>query len=739
MTEAADGTLLPEHRDYLLRFAITPEVLDASGVCSRNGGRPPGIIFPWRGPGAEDGVPQLRPDVPRRGRDGEPIKYESPKGAQLPFNRLRDDDPAGPVVVVEGTKQQYAVLSHAPEHYAVYGVAGCWAWSGLPLDWVEEREVYLLFDGDVTSNRHVYDGLSDLRDALERNGARSVHLVVTSALGKRGVDDELARLPQEKRGRFLDRWLTQASTVWPKAPSRTSSSPYFEKGSLLALKAAKAILAKQPAAITAERKIALYQDGVYRIDGSAMITATSALLEEQHRPASRAAIEEVMFGILHRAGKVLPERGAPGLLNLADGMLDLATGTLGPHGPEHLSSVQLPVCWGDGAALCPAYEAWLAAVCPAQVDDLEEVVSTMLDPGRTPAKALFAFGPSRSGKSTLLRILQAVAGLGNCSSVSLHQLVGNRFAAANVYGKILNAAADLSSAHVEDLSIFKMLTGEDLIMADRKYGGQFSFTNQALFAFSANELPTVGESSRAYMERIKPFEFPYSFAGHEDPAVEDAIMGELPGILVRWVAAWRRRNARGGYAETRPEVLQTFETRSDRVRQWLSERCEVTPAQAGSYLPAGKVASKIELYASFSAWAEEQKASAMGRQKFIGRLTSVNGVTEVRNEATKSRAVNVRIMADWEESGLDRQAEQAELELPCPYIKSLPIPVGEIKAGERSDGARNKDMGRVGPALPDLPALPDPKTDIMPDDPFGPPARVASPVVTRCDDFPWHD
>ena len=66
-------------------------------------------------------------------------------------------------------------------------------------------------------------------------------------------------------------------------------------------------------------------------------------------------------------------------------------------------------------------------------------------------------------------------------------------------------AADLSARHVRDLTWFKLMTGEDLVRGNRKYGNDFHFVNQALFAFSANELPTVGKSSRTYVERIKPF------------------------------------------------------------------------------------------------------------------------------------------------------------------------------------------------------------------------------------------
>src|SRR2546430_9621189 len=109
----------------------------------------------------------MRPDNPRPDASGRVAKYIGPAGVRLPFNRLRDDNDGGPVIVVEGTKQALSVLSWAPKHYAVYGIAGCRSWSGLPLSWVDDRDVVVMFDGDIATNRDVYDAASAFREELE--------------------------------------------------------------------------------------------------------------------------------------------------------------------------------------------------------------------------------------------------------------------------------------------------------------------------------------------------------------------------------------------------------------------------------------------------------------------------------------------------------------------------------------------------------------------------------------------
>jgi putative DNA primase/helicase len=337
-------------------------------------------------------------------------------------------------------------------------------------------------------------------------------------------------------------------------------------------------------------------------------------------------------------------------MNVENGMVDLRSGHLLSHDHLYLSSVQFPIKWQPDAE-CPTYEAWVQAVAgPEQVEDLEETFSQMLDPSRAPSKAAFLYGPSRSGKSTYLRLMEAIVGPGNRSAVTLHQLVDNRFAAANVYGKALNSAADLSAAHVEDLSIFKMMTGDDAIHADRKYGGQFTFHNHALFAFSANELPSVGENSRAYAERVKPFKFANSFAGAEDPTIEQRMLDELPGILVRLVRAWQRRMARGKFLTTAPEVADEFDRLSDRVRMWLAEHMTIVPTDSATVaesdgLPATRLAKL------FNDWAVENNLGKLGRTRFVGRLTCVDGVQEVRIGRSKTRGYNVVVRRDGGESG----------------------------------------------------------------------------------------
>lgn len=659
----------PEHRALLLNSAVTEAVIGSSGIQSTT----TGIRFPWSdGVGAT--VWQTRPDKPVADADGKLIKYVFPKGAHVPLNRLRDGETYERLILAEGTKQQYAVLSHAPADFGVYGMSGCWGWANSDLSFAENRDVFVLLDGDIESNVKVYEAAAKLSVALKREGAKTVRFVLTSARGTDGVDDVLASYAEDKRARSLKRWLTQASEKLPKRPKgkrkEDGDGPdpalrfFYQSDTPLRFDPKKALdelLPQYPAALTAENTVALYSGGRYRVTSLAFTAMAVQEFGSMFTPSIASNLESFFKGHLEGRDIRLPEHSTYRLLNCTNGMVDLTTGKLLPHDPKYLSTVQIPVAWNPEAK-APVYEAWLRACCDDQVDDLEETASTMLDPTRPPSKAMFLFGPSRSGKSTFLRILKAMAGAENISAVTLHNLADDKFAAANVYGKMLNVAADLSSKHVEDLSMFKMILGEDVVNANRKYGAQFTFTNQALFAFSANELPTVSESSNAYTERMKPFAFPHSFAGREDLTLWDKLEAELPGILVRWVKAYQRWIARGRYLPTDAAVRARFEQASDRVVQFVAERCKIVKAVHGQTMAAGDCTGRRALAQAFNLWADRNGGHKMGERKIFDRLRGIEGVVEVR-DSKRGHAFNIVVKGDddadnddlWgpEDNGLD--------------------------------------------------------------------------------------
>lgn len=653
------------HLTELARRAISADAAASAGVLSLQTpndlqpGMParwadhlPALAFPWTdGDGRIEW--QLRPDLPPVDElTGRPRKYlgrargEGYRPTLWVAKRGGDD---GRRILVEGSCQTVAAAAYAGPDDWVIGMFGCYGWSAdgaaIPDLWaLQGRRVFVAMDGDMWTNPDVWHAGVRLLGELRNVGADDVRWVKMSNGAKSpGLDDVLAKQPDERRAVYLDNLVTAAITEkFPKSRTPRADEPaaeFFDDHGLKVATTVRAVRARQPVALTAEAaRVACYAEGRFRVDTSSFTAAMFQLLGERYRNDHRANTETALASQLAGEGLILPESPVPGsrpLVNVRNGMLDLNTAQLLPHDPRYLSSFQLPVHW-DPRAACPTYDRWIADVLPEQGRQLEELMWSMLDSSAIPTKAGFLYGPTRSGKGTFLRIASAVAGSENTSNVTLHQLCTDQFAAANLYGKQLNAAGDLSAAHIGDVSVFKQLTGEDQITANRKYGSQFNFRNQALFLFAANEIPSVSERSNAYLNRMVPFYFGESFDGAEDPALERAMMVELPGILRRWVIAGLELLARGRRLEGPAHVTRHFSESSDRVRRFISEECKV-------FDPAEQKGSTVkDLYAAFKWWASEQGGGAMNRSHFAERLLADDRVREVRVLPHRTRGVNVQ-------------------------------------------------------------------------------------------------
>ena len=164
--------------------------------------RRPGLVIPVLTPSGERRV-RLRPDRPRKGKDGRSRKYEQAGGVGCvldvhPRNLDRLRDPAVPLWVVEGEKKGDALTSRGECAVALPGV---WNWQRygemLP-DWdhiqLVGRTVHVCFDSDAWSNPNVQLALERLVAALEDRGAKVLVVQLEDApdAEKVGADDYLA-------------------------------------------------------------------------------------------------------------------------------------------------------------------------------------------------------------------------------------------------------------------------------------------------------------------------------------------------------------------------------------------------------------------------------------------------------------------------------------------------------------------------------------------------------------------
>ncbi len=659
MSSAA--TLSDAHLEHLTASAIDPAVAVAAGVRTahvvadlpealRWCKSAPGIVFPYRSPAGEI-VEQYRPDKPVEITEGHSAKYLFPTNCAPGLNVHPDMvgrlTSAGRIVIVEGTKQHLAAVTAAADlDVAVVGIAGCYGWSsgGEPspdlalVPW-SGRDVVVIFDADLATNIDVHTAAVRLGDELELRGADAVKFVSLPGVDKSGLDDVLASRAGDGPTSVVFARLIDKAGKLPKKPAARKNK-FFGAEGLMVEKLVDAIRAEHHLAVDPGERLLVYRDGVY-VDGRhAVNAAIGDMLGDAYRPLHARAAVELLVSRLMESGRAIGATPASAMLNVANGLLNPFTGELVAHTHEHLSLVQFPVVWNP-AATCPVFDGWLHEVTAGRGDDLLEATAQVLDQrGQRQRKAVFAHGPTRSGKSTFLRLVENIVGPDARSAVTLHDLVGNRFACADLFGKVLNTANELSAAHVDDLATFKAVTGDDPVRAERKYGQPFTFRNRAVFMFAANEIPTVSEVSGAYLARIRPYRFPNSYEGRENPDLEVQMLRELPGILVRLVEALRRFDTRGGYLDDDDSrgALDDFARHSDRVRLFLHE---TTTPDPDAWLERG------DLFEAFERWAQQNRRQVLGRHRFYDHVATA-GYREAKRQGNRGFAgLELRREAEW--------------------------------------------------------------------------------------------
>lgn len=327
----------------------------------------------------------------------------------------------------------------------------------------------------------------------------------------------------------------------------------------------------------------VYGNGSYVSSGEELIRGeVRELLGDQAR---EGRVNEVVFHI-RETTFTEPEQFIPpvNLVNFKNGVLNIETGELAPHTPDIIFTNELPADWNP-AAECPKIMKFLSEVLhPEDIPVVQEIVGYCLLRDYRFAKAVMLLGPGANGKSTLLNLIAAMLGERNVATPALQDLIYNRFAKAELYGKLANIHADIPAYKLRYTGPFKMLTGQDISWAEKKHAHPFEFRNYAKLLFSANELPQTDDMSEAFWRRWIIIEFPHAFL-EGDPQTDPSMLekltmpSELSGLLA-WALKGLKRlleNKKFTMTKTREEIETEWVTRTDSLRAFVMKHVSADP------------------------------------------------------------------------------------------------------------------------------------------------------------------
>lgn len=325
-----------------------------------------------------------------------------------------------------------------------------------------------------------------------------------------------------------------------------------------------------------------------------------------------------------------------------NGLLNVLTRELNDFDQEKIFFNKFPVKY-DPDAKCPKISDFLKDVLSKE-DDISlyyELVGFILLHDYKFEKAFIFVGDGRNGKGKSLELIKRLVGLSNCCSLPLASMNPDNFSISELFGKRVNLAGDIGNSDLKDTSMFKALTGRDLIGAKRKFLNELHFENTAKFVFACNELPRVYDTSKGFWDRWVLLDFPYTFVtAKEHSEAEDItflrirdediiqkITGsdEMSGLLNEALDALDRLLKQRNFSSTlgAEEIKHKWVMKSDSFMAFCHEHLK---EDATDYI------MKRDLRKKYSQYCKQNKVKIVNDQEISRGLTELFGAySEKRN------------------------------------------------------------------------------------------------------------
>jgi P4 family phage/plasmid primase-like protien len=253
-----------------------------------------------------------------------------------------------------------------------------------------------------------------------------------------------------------------------------------------------------------------------------------------------------------------------------------------PHTPNWFSTAKIELNF-DETAQCPSWIQFLEDVFNGDdesIDVLQKWFGYLLTPDNSLQKILFVIGDKRSGKGTIIKIMQAILGESNVAMPKLVDFTKN-FALQSLANKTAAIITDARlSKRVDETLITETLlaiSGGDPQDIERKYKDTLSGYHMKIrFTIFSNLIPDLRDLSSAFVSRCVFLHMPNSYLGREDMGLLDRLRQELPGIL-NWAILGRHKlnqSKRIDQPQAGSKFVDEFVELTNPVLFFLNQHCE---------------------------------------------------------------------------------------------------------------------------------------------------------------------
>jgi len=307
------------------------------------------------------------------------------------------------------------------------------------------------------------------------------------------------------------------------------------------------------------------------------------------------------------------------LLNVANGTIELRSGKLREHRRTDQLTKLADVSF-DPKATCPRWERFFYEVFrgdSALISFLQRAIGYTLTGDTSERCLFFLHGTGRNGKTTLLSVIQKLAGdyattmttellmvsQGNRHPTELTDLAGRRMAIAN--------ETEDGRRFAESL-VKQMSGGEDRMKARRMREDFWEFDTSHKLWIAGNHKPRIRGTDPAIWDRIRLIPFNVRF-NKPDKKLIAKLARELPGILnwaLRGCLEWQQHGL--GEPAIVTDATNAYRAEMDALGAFLDECCVIEERA---------IAGATSLFKTYKRWCDDTGETPISQTAFGTQLS----------------------------------------------------------------------------------------------------------------------
>lgn len=307
-------------------------------------------------------------------------------------------------------------------------------------------------------------------------------------------------------------------------------------------------------------------------------------------------------------------------LNCKNGTVNLTTGKCTPHDKNDLNTKIINIDYDAYDAECPTWHKFLDDVTNGD-DDLQEylqkAVGYSLSGDIREQCLFFLYGRGQNGKSTFINTILYVLGpYGHQADMDIFMLKdrnasGPKEGLADLQGRRFVAATELEEGRKLATATVKMVTGGEMITADRKHEHYISFWPTHKIWLSGNHKPRISDTTDSIWRRLKLIPFTTKVPNPDEKLFEK-LKAEKEGILAWAILGCLLWQSTGLNA---PRVItsatKNYRDDQDEIGEFIQEYCVI--------YSTCKIYTS-EIYNQYLEWSKQNNVIPLGVRRFNGKI-----------------------------------------------------------------------------------------------------------------------